>query len=225
MQDGIREQTTRQPLRCPYCHESVSQEEDLVACISCSAEHHRSCHTAHGACATCGAVESLAREVDLPQAPPGVIRVSRGAEGEVAYSWPCVTARNARRLWVLSVCLTPLLVGFWFLYKLHALRSSRREAGFLLGPDRFVLTGYPVGVLGHEVQWETAREGGFDLLISRRGSTHSLTAQLPGLSALVASSHPDHSLEPEEVEWLHEQLKAWKAGRIYSTPSPAKPPA
>jgi len=38
-------------LSCPYCHTRFEETDDIVACPTCGAPHHRDCWKEHGACA------------------------------------------------------------------------------------------------------------------------------------------------------------------------------
>jgi hypothetical protein len=45
--------------RCPYCHSSVAETEEQVACKQCLARHHRSCWDEGHRCASCSATTPL----------------------------------------------------------------------------------------------------------------------------------------------------------------------
>lgn len=46
------------PTRCPYCHDPA--RGSTVACVACSALHHRECWGLHGGCSACGLEASTA---------------------------------------------------------------------------------------------------------------------------------------------------------------------
>lgn len=50
-------------LRCPWCHDRFSSDDDLVVCRDCLAAHHAACWAESDACATCARARPL-------QAPP-----------------------------------------------------------------------------------------------------------------------------------------------------------
>jgi len=93
------------PIRCPWCHDSVSKEgTEWVACGSCLARHHSECWAEGAKCASCKAAVSLG-----VSAPPRAVVV------RVGDPWPEVArrlerrARARRRRWYLGAGMTALL--------------------------------------------------------------------------------------------------------------------
>lgn len=57
------------PTRCPYCHESVSlDDEEWYACQSCLGRHHSACWVQHGHCSSCSSEDYF--EKAAQKAPP-----------------------------------------------------------------------------------------------------------------------------------------------------------
>lgn len=56
------------PTRCPYCHESVSKDdEDWYACQSCLGRHHSACWVQHGHCSSCSSEDYFEKAVSKSQ--------------------------------------------------------------------------------------------------------------------------------------------------------------
>lgn len=68
------------PLRCPYCHEGVAQDQPgWVACGGCLARHHGACWDERGACASCNGTKRLVVDERRPPSDPEVVAmVARG---------------------------------------------------------------------------------------------------------------------------------------------------
>lgn len=68
------------PTRCPYCHESVSlNDEDWYACQSCLGRHHSACWVQHGHCSSCSSedyFEKAASKVER-KTPPDLSKLNQ----------------------------------------------------------------------------------------------------------------------------------------------------
>lgn len=212
-----RVQVARSVTRCPYCHDDLKVEKEVVACAPCGARHHRDCHAEHGRCASCGAVEAL-----YPRAPEKRSARSISAEprldpprgssisvvkksGRVEYRWPVKVPGEL--IMILIFCVIFLPFGLYLLYKF----SKGREFIITLAPTHLVFPGRAAGqnkvsavVLTRSsidrVQVVNDSRGGCSLFIDEGVARFAL-----------ASGDPAPCLTAPEVEWLKERIEAWRA--------------
>jgi hypothetical protein len=201
------------PVHCPYCKGELADLKEIVACAACGARHHESCHESHGRCATCGATEKL-----VPQAPrrrsradllPGSkIQVEREGN-ETVYSWSPVTRWNVAFMTYFLIIPFFFPVGLWIL--LSYLRNRRTY----------------VRVTPDEIEFTARRWPGARIVRARRSDLGKI-GTMPGAGQGQARLAIDVGIEryelrcgtffsglkPPELEWLADQLTAWKESGV-----------
>lgn len=198
----------RSPSRCPYCHDELDKTQELVACAACGARHHAACHTAHGACVSCGASELLVPARRRPRAPaeplPGSkIRVRREEGGATIYEWD----PRGRGDLVLILLLTLLVLTIPLAWLTWLKRRRFPTSSIRVTPEAIEFTAHTfrtqqVRLTREEVgaiRVGSVQGGGVTLSIDQGITRHTVLIGIvdPGLAA-------------PELEWLADQLVAWR---------------
>lgn len=210
--EGLAVTSERAPTRCPYCKDALDPSKELVACAPCGARHHASCHAAHGRCASCGSAEVLvpARRRPRREVPPegSTIRVEQ-RDGTTTYSWDPRTKNDLILIWLFFALILTIPLALLFL----RFRRKHTSVDIVVTPD--------------EVEFTAMRKSGItsDRVRARRGDVGAVRAQSvamgdPTTSGLtidvgierhmVMTGIVGPALKAPEVEWLAEQLCAWR---------------
>lgn len=99
-------------LSCPYCDTHFTETDDVVACPTCGAPHHRDCWKAHGACAHAadhGTDREWSRDKAFEQAPRDEAPADR-------HPCPNCGADNSPYAELCSHCGRPLNAQEWSSY-------------------------------------------------------------------------------------------------------------
>jgi hypothetical protein len=197
----------RSPTRCPFCRDELAATKDEVsACAGCGALHHAACHRTHGRCAACGGTDVLVspqRPRRRDQPPKGSkIHVSNGAE-TTAFIYDVGNGTD----WVLVVLLAvlvlslPLAVWIVLLRRRHKQQQVRLGDGWLEFP---VAKG--LGVLTLRVP--RADLGAVRVTSNQQLSLLTIDVGIKRHTVWTGPLHP--ALSPPEMEWLAEQINAWR---------------
>lgn len=197
----------RSPSRCPYCRDELDKTKELVACAACGVRHHAACHTAHGACVSCGATELLVparRRQRADQPPAGSrIEVRTGEDGTTVYEWDPRTRTDE----VLIVLMLVLVITIPFAFLIWNARRRYRRASIRVAPEAIEFTARRFRLRQVRVKREdvgairvsSMGESGVALTIDEGITRHHVMTGItgPGISA-------------PELEWLAAQLTAWR---------------
>jgi hypothetical protein len=197
----------RSPTRCPFCHEELAQGKELVACAACGARHHASCHRDHGRCASCASVEVLVpprrRRRDQP---PAGSRLEVAPEGEAtAFAWDSRTTSNDALALIFAVLGLTLPLAVWYL----VMRMRHRRERIRLTPDAIELATTVAGGFGRRVV-RIARADVGAVRVSNELNVHMLTIDEGITRHRLWTAPMSPALSAPELEWLAEQLAAWR---------------
>lgn len=200
-----RVQAAKSPSRCPYCHDDLKVEKDIVACAPCGARHHRGCHAEHGRCASCGAEEALypREQGERRSDPPRGSKIEVVQEdGRTAYRWSPRAKGDIVLLVLLCIILFPL--GLYLLYK----RQTDPQRSLELSPEG--------------LKMKAVKQGGMsvkDLSFPRDEVDRVRIIDFAGTSSLTIDHGVDRyvlstgalvpALTAPELEWLAEQIQSW----------------
>ena len=197
------------PTHCPFCKGELEDLKSIVACAACGARHHEGCHKTHGRCATCGSVELL-----VPRAPrqrsrgdplPGSkIKVER-RDGATVYSWKKRAPLDLFFGAVFVVLCITSPIALWIFYKYLEDEDARIE----IRPDEVVLPCATVN--GLFAQTIRARRGDVGRIATQQIQQWTMLSIDVGIERyFLRPGILFAPLKPPELEWLADQLNAWK---------------
>ena len=216
MAERSKLQLKNSPSRCPYCHDSLTDPLDLIACAACGARHHKECYNEHSSCASCGAQDRLVPEPQsqypsveqcLAELPEGSINATQKADGTIALDWNLIPENQRWKTFLLAVLTIPCFgLGLYLLFWLLVNRNNR----VLLTLENNRVTLERPGNFREKLSLEASRD---ELELS-----HELEPVCSGVNVwidgkryfLVGESGVGHVLRETETQWLRKILKAWK---------------
>lgn len=198
--------------RCPFCHDGLEKVDELVACAPCGARFHAACHRDNQErCPSCGASEVLVppRPRSRRKDPPKGSRIEVRREAErTSYSWDTGSGADRFLIIVFALLVVTLPVAAWMW---HARRKVRR-AELLLEPGRISFDALDPNlffirrVVAAAEDVGGARVGGSP---GTHGPALAIDVGLTRHRVLAGLTHS--SLTAPELEWLAEEIQAWKA--------------
>jgi hypothetical protein len=207
--EGVRVELS--PTRCPFCKDELAPGKPIVACAACGARHHDSCYADHGRCATCGSEDKL-----VPAAPRKRARSEPLAGSKIrvvpdgsatVYEWRLGSPAE----WVIivifaaTIVLLPL-VAFALIQYLR-----ERDRKIRITPDEIEFPARAFGGLGvSTIRARRAEVTKFGV-VHREG--YNLTVDIGATRHIVKNGLvAPKTLSGPEVEWLADQLNAWREG-------------
>lgn len=205
--DGVTVTSERAPTRCPYCKDALDPSKELVACAPCGARHHASCHAAHGRCASCGAADVLvpARRRPRREEPPAgsKLQVER-RDGQTVYTWDPRTRQDL----VVVVLMAALVLTVPIAILVLLQRRRHATVSLVLSPEHVEFTS-PGGVSGKHVKARRDEVGAIRVQsIGEAGVRLTIDVGIQRHAVLSGIVGP--GLQAPELEWLAEQLCAWR---------------
>lgn len=205
--DGVTVTSERAPTRCPYCKDALDPSKELVACAPCGARHHASCHAAHGRCASCGAADVLvpARRRPRREEPPAgsKLQVER-RDGQTVYTWDPRTRQDL----VVVVLMAALVLTVPIAILVLLQRRRHATVSLVLSPEHVEFTS-PGGVSGKRVKARRDEVGAIRVQsIGEAGVRLTIDVGIQRHAVLSGIVGP--GLQAPELEWLAEQLCAWR---------------
>lgn len=205
--EGVAITSERAPTRCPYCKDGFDPGKEVVACAPCGARQHAACHAAHGRCAACGATDVLvpARRRPRRELPPtgSRIRVEQ-ADGRTTYEWDPRTRNDL----VLAALMTFLVITIPIAIIILLQRRRHTSMKLVVTPDQVELTAHG-GLFGKRVQARRDEVGAIRVQALGEQSVH-LSLDVGIERHLVMTGIMGAGLKAPEMEWLAEQLCAWR---------------
>jgi hypothetical protein len=204
--------------RCPFCHDLISDPKQVVACAACGARQHEQCYDQHGACSACSSTDVLvprtrARTQASERPPRGSKIKIEERSGDTVYGWETAVGQHLGLLiflcaiMVVTIPLVPVLLYFWLKKRNASSKLVLHENGLALTTD---------GPLQKRKHVVARREEVGAIRLDRIQQTASLRLTLDvGVDRLVVATAGPGTMAPlkePEVEWLYQQLLAWKEG-------------
>lgn len=197
----------RSPTRCPFCRDELTPAKDEVAaCAACAAMHHAACHRTHGRCAACGATDVLVspqRPRRRDQPPKGSkIRVSSD-EGRTTFTYDVGASTDWLLVALFAVFVFTLPISLWIVL----LRRRHKQQRVRLGDSCLE---FPVGKGLGVVTLRVDRGDVGAVRVTTSSETSVLTIDVGIKRHTVWTGPLQPSLTPPELEWIAEQINAWR---------------
>jgi hypothetical protein len=200
--------------RCPFCHDGLEKTAELVACAPCGARFHAACHESNqGRCPSCGATEVLVprRPRARRREPPAGSKLEVVREdGRTVYRWDPRTPADAAVMILMAVVVItlPLALLLWLA------RRRIHRAELVLGEDALEFdTVNPATFRTSRVQASAQRLGAVGVNGLPGGQQYGLTLDVGLTRHKLLTGLTGMALSPPEMEWLAEEVRAWKAER------------